>query len=181
MTIKNIGQGSVGYNYLDIIIIVAYPSRFPPMSSVSFHPIDLSNSSYYSEIISNQNSLLGLFKFVAFNGTSFRWSILNNLASVTQSNITLTFWVVFTLNIFSNGVCCGYTPFIDIVNNNCQSQCPGNTTADKCYLCLRNSMINATTNICNDCPPQSVLNHTTGVCSKCENNTILDTSTNTCR
>ena len=106
---------------------------------------------------------------------------MNNQALVTQYNNTITSWVVFTLNVFSNGVCCGFNPFIDIINNNCQSQCPGNTNADTCYPCLRNSMLNATTNICNGCPPQSVLNHTTGLCSKCENNTILDTSTNTCR
>lgn len=52
MTIKNIGQGPITYYFLDRIIIVAYPSKFPPMSSISFNTINLSNESYFSEIMS---------------------------------------------------------------------------------------------------------------------------------
>ncbi len=121
MTLKNIGNSAVTYYYIDRTIIIAYPKRLPKMSSVSIDYIYYPHTQLSMNIFNDKNTILGIVGFIFKNGTDFRWSLIEQKASLVYGSNTSTSWMVFTLNIFTNSLCYGFNPFIDIINNKCQS------------------------------------------------------------
>ena len=73
------------------------------------------------DAINDKNTFLGLVGFSFNNGANFRWGIIGQKASILYGSNTSTSWMIFTLNIFTNSLCYGFNPYIDIFNNRCQS------------------------------------------------------------
>lgn len=129
ITVRNIAQNSITYYFLDRVIVIAYQSQFPPGTSVSFSYMTYPILSVSNVLVSSQNTLLGLVSYSASNGSNFGWSVATQQSQIFLGNNTQSSWLIFTFNIFSNGECCGFTPYIDIFNKRCSSSCSANTTA----------------------------------------------------
>ena len=88
MTLKNIGNSAITYYYLDRIFIIAYPSRLPKMSRVSIDYIYYPNTQLSMDIINDKNTILGIVGFIFKNGADFRWSLIEQKASVLYGSNT---------------------------------------------------------------------------------------------
>jgi hypothetical protein len=88
MTLKNIENSALTYYYIDRTIIIAYPNRLPKMSSVSIDYIYYPNTQLSMDIINNKNTILGIVGFIFKNGTDFRWSLIEEKASVLYGSNT---------------------------------------------------------------------------------------------
>ncbi len=84
MIIKNTGVSPITYYYLDRTIILAYPSKFPPISSVSIDYIYYPNTEFSIDCTDNKNTFLGLVGFTANNADSFHWSVIDQKVTVSS-------------------------------------------------------------------------------------------------